>query len=101
MARPNVLMFGDVDCDGTRSGEQYRRLNAWMRSLAEGRLVLIECGAGKAVPTIRRYCEQTARQESGTLVRINPREPDVPAGHVALPMGALDALRAIDALVSS
>jgi hypothetical protein len=32
-------------------------------------------------------------------VRINVREPEVPAGGVGVPMGALAALRAIDALL--
>jgi NAD-dependent SIR2 family protein deacetylase len=32
----------------------------------------------------------------GTLIRINPREPDVPTGHVSIPLGALAALRAIE-----
>jgi hypothetical protein len=59
-------------------------------------LAVIECGAGQAIPTVRVTCESIARRIGGTLVRINPREPDVPAGHVSLPMGALRALRALD-----
>jgi NAD-dependent SIR2 family protein deacetylase len=97
-ARPNVLMFGDLDCDGSRSGEQHDRLVAWMRDVTDAgaRLAIVECGAGKAVPTIRRYSEQTAREPGRTLIRINPRESDVPRGHVSLPLGALEGLRAID-----
>ena len=41
-----------------------------------------------------------ARRYRGTLIRINPREPDVPTGHLALPMGALAAVRAIDGLLT-
>jgi NAD-dependent SIR2 family protein deacetylase len=100
LARPNILMFGDLDCDGTRSGIQYKRLNDWMRSLGRARLALVECGAGTAVPTIRRFSEQTANETRGTLIRINPREPAVPAGQIALPLGSLAALRAIDAHLS-
>ena len=70
------------------------RLNTWIESLGEARLVVIECGAGQAIPTVRVACENIAGQLGGTLVRINPREPDVPAGHVSLPMGcAGSALR--------
>ena len=29
------------------------------------------------------------------LIRINPREPEVPVGHVSLPLGALAGLEAI------
>jgi hypothetical protein len=49
------------------------------------------------VPTIRHFCERAARQTQATLIRINPREPDVPAGHISLPLGARQALTAIDA----
>jgi NAD-dependent SIR2 family protein deacetylase len=99
LARPNILMFGDLDWDGRHSAAQHRRLDAWLGSLADARahLAIVECGAGLAVPTIRRFCEQTARQTGGTLLRINPREPDVPAGQVGLALGALEALHAIDA----
>ena len=61
-----------------------RRLNSWIDSLDGAKLVVIECGAGQAVPTVRVTCENLARELAGTLVRINPREPDVPAGHVSL-----------------
>jgi NAD-dependent SIR2 family protein deacetylase len=100
LARPNILMFGDLEWDETRTAAQHERLNAWLRSVARAGTppVIVECGAGMAIPTIRRFCEQTARQTGGTLIRINPREATVPAGHVAVPLGARDALQAIDSL---
>ncbi len=57
---------------------------------------MVECGAGTAIATVRRVCEDLADQFDGTLVRINPREPEVSAGHMGLPCGALEALLAID-----
>ena len=96
VARPNILMFGDFDWDGSQSAAQANRLNAWLRSLAGARLAIVECGAGLAIPTIRRFSEQIVRQYGGTLIRINPREPDVPAGQVALARGALATLLALD-----
>ena len=96
LARPNILMFGDWGWDSAETDIQTRRLRSWIESLTKARLVVIECGAGQAVPTVRVTCENIARQCGGTLVRINPREPDVPAGHVALQMGALAALRTLD-----
>ena len=69
--------------------------SAWLRQLGRARTVIIELGAGTHVPTIRIMSEDFLDRPGGTLIRINPREPDVPAGHISLPMGALDALRAI------
>ncbi len=60
---------------------------------------VIECGAGKAIPTVRRTSERAAARLEGTLVRINVREPETPSGHHALAMGALDALTRIEALL--
>jgi NAD-dependent SIR2 family protein deacetylase len=96
-ARPNILMFGDGGWDSSASDAQHRRLDAWSRTLGESRAVIIELGAGMAVPTIRIMSEDFIDRPGGTLIRINPREPDGPDGHLALPMGALATLRAIDA----
>lgn len=49
-----------------------------------------------AVPTVRHLCEHVASKMRATLIRINVREPQVPAGHFGLAMGALAALQAID-----
>ena len=37
-------------------------------------------------------CEEVARKYDGTLIRINTREAEVPAGHISLPLGALAGL---------
>jgi hypothetical protein len=96
---PNILMFGDWGWDSSRSDAQGHRLTAWLRAPGPARLAIVEIGAGQAVPTVRMTCEDLAHRYDGTLIRINPREPDVPPGHLALPMGALAALRAIDGLL--
>ncbi|MDV6011439.1 NAD-dependent protein deacetylase [Haloechinothrix sp. LS1_15] len=91
-ARPNILMFGDADWIADRSQEQLTRLRAWQRERRS--LVVIELGAGTAVPTVRRYAE-AATATSGALIRINPREPETRSG-TSLPTGALEALQEID-----
>jgi NAD-dependent SIR2 family protein deacetylase len=96
LARPNILMFGDWAWLESRTTGQQQRLNAWLDEVGEARLVVVECGAGTAIPTVRRYCERTADSHAGTLIRINPREPAVAEGHVGLALGALAGLRAID-----
>lgn len=97
LLRPNVLMFGDYGWDDAREQAQARRFEAWLSALGDARLVVVECGAGTGVPTVRATCERLARTRGATLVRINVREPAVPPGHVGVPMGALAALTALDA----
>jgi NAD-dependent SIR2 family protein deacetylase len=96
LARPNILMFGDGGWDGSRTEQQEARLAAFLASAGGKKLVVIELGAGGAVPTVRLFCERTARSAGARLVRVNPREPGAPAGSIAWPAGALTALEAID-----
>jgi NAD-dependent SIR2 family protein deacetylase len=95
LARPNVLMFGDWRWNPLNAESQQHRLRSWLGSLA-GPLVVVECGAGTAIPTVRLACEDIARRYDATLIRINMREPEVPEDQISLPMRALDALWALD-----
>lgn len=96
IARPNILMFGDFEWLSARTDLQMRRMSSWLDRLGGAKLAVVECGAGQAVPTVRITCQRIAREYGGTLIRINTREPDVSSGHVSLPLGALNALEAID-----
>ena len=96
LARPNILMFGDWGWDDARTRGQQARMSAWLRAASASRMVVVECGAGSAIPTVRYFCEEKAASPNATLIRINPREPAVPQGHLSLAMAALEALRAID-----
>lgn len=95
VARPNVLMFGDWHWVAQRTAAQEERLRGWVERAAGG-LTVVEIGAGTAVPTVRLTSEHIARRTGATLVRINPREPDTPAGGISLPVPALAALEALD-----
>ncbi len=98
LLRPNILMFRDWQWDSTRSDAQEERLEHWLDSLdRDARLVVIECGAGTSVPTVRIFSEKAAGNGNRTMIRINLREPRIAPPHVSLPMDALEALRAIDA----
>ena len=97
LARPNILMFGDWGWDPRETREQQARLERWLENIQSGRLAIVELGAGRAIPTVRRFCEGLASKSGATLIRINVREPEVPAGQVGLAKSALDALRSIDA----
>lgn len=90
LARPNILMFGDFDWLPHRTDAQMRALNEWRRANRDA--VVVEVGAGRAVPTVRRYAE-LASAATGALIRINPREPEVRHNRgVSLPNAALPAL---------
>ncbi|MBN2319128.1 MAG: NAD-dependent protein deacetylase [Acidobacteria bacterium] len=95
VARPNILMFGDWGWDGRRTGGQEELMNSWLREVRDARLVVVECGSGQAISTVRHFCEGVS-SPSGTLIRINPREPEVPAGQIGIADGALETLQAID-----
>jgi NAD-dependent SIR2 family protein deacetylase len=101
LARPNVLMFGDWHWIPGRTSAQERRFSDWLGKAAGPRLVIVEIGAGSAVPTVRMTSEQIASRSGATLIRINPREPQVRHGHIGLAMEALEALEAIDEQIKS
>ena len=58
-------------------------------------LVVIECGAGTAVNTVRVFSEHLQKRRNARLIRINPRDPEGPEGTISIPFGALDAIRKI------
>ena len=93
MARPNILMFGDVDWDDTDAAPRLESYVAFVRE-HRARLCVVEVGAGTALPTIRRQAE-LASAATGALVRINVREPQVRRG-VGIAAPALEALLALD-----
>jgi NAD-dependent SIR2 family protein deacetylase len=96
LARPNILLFGDADWDYRRSHAQEVRLNAWLEGLGNARLAIVECGAGRAIPTVRHFCEHICVvARAATLIRINLHEPAVLEGQIGLAMNALAALRRV------
>ena len=99
-ARPNILMFGDWEWDGSRTGEQQQRLSVWFQEIRKVRLVTIECGSGQAISTVRNFCERTS-SSNGALIRINPREPGVPEGQIGIAAGALETLQSIEEILST
>ena len=101
LARPNILMFGDWDFVPTRTNEQEQRFERWLGGVRSSRLVVIEIGAGTAVPTVRMTAERITRLLDGRLIRINPREPEVPDGQIGMAAPALQTLRQIDELLET
>jgi NAD-dependent SIR2 family protein deacetylase len=93
LARPNILMFGDWAWVDVPYEKQRQRLAAWISTVPK--LVVVELGAGKALPTVRRFSERNARQR---LIRINLREPDAnPLHGVGFKGAAAATLKLLDA----
>ena len=94
LARPNIMMFGDWQWQAKRTEQQAKQQNAWLNKVT--RPVVIELGAGKAIPTVRHFSERIITEHSGRLIRINPREWQVPTPRdIGLQAGALAGLQAI------
>ncbi len=90
LARPNVLMFGDWNWQSGRTEVQRQRLENWLATVQ--RPVVIELGAGTAIPTVRWFGEM----RGAPLIRINPGEAEVCTDRgVSLPLGAHVGLQAM------
>lgn len=97
LARPNILMFGDWRWISHRTDSQGERLSRWLERVAaeKMKLVIVEAGAGNAVPTVRTQSEQVAARYKGVLIRINPRDHYVPSGHISVPLGSAEGAERI------
>ncbi|GFO55836.1 NAD-dependent protein deacetylase [Geomonas sp. Red276] len=95
-ARPNILMFGDWGWIEDRTRRQQDRFRAFLDRNAGKRIVVVEMGAGTAIPTVRAASERVGSLSRAHVVRINPREPRIAPPHISLPCNALEALAAID-----
>ncbi len=94
-ARPNILMFGDYSWLANRTRGQEMRFESFLEQHHQEPLVVIEMGAGTAIPTIRYMSERIGQRHAAKVVRINPREAHISGGHIALPCGALEGLEGI------
>lgn len=91
--------FGDEAVVGSRSSSRGKKCHAWLKSLPSENIVVIECGAGKAIPTVRFFSQQLIIGKKAKVIRINPREEDLifEDDGLALRSGAKAAIEAIDA----
>ncbi|HTD06079.1 SIR2 family NAD-dependent protein deacylase [Undibacterium sp.] len=100
LARPNILMFGDWDWNQQRQAEQQTRQRRWLETVRYP--LVIELGAGTAIPSVRHFSQAIVQEFGGRLIRINLREAEVASdSDVGLAAGALDGLNAIAATVGS
>ena len=103
IARPNILMFGDWGWNSKRTYNQSERLDKWLSNIYmnETKLVIIEIGAGNAVATVRYKSESIANRPNVTLIRINPRDYDVPKDHISINLGGAAGIDKIYQLISN
>lgn len=89
LARPNILMFDDWGWLRERTAAQRFLHEDWRRKVTSP--VVIEIGAGTAVPAIRHFSDV----QRCPVIRINPREPGVAGDGIAIGSGALAGLTGI------
>ena len=90
IARPNILMFNDFFWLNHRSSNQRERYHEFLANA--GKLVIIEIGAGTAIPTVRRQAENI----NAPLIRINIRESALINQYgVSISLGAKETLSKI------
>ncbi|MGB8419969.1 SIR2 family NAD-dependent protein deacylase [Paraburkholderia sp.] len=95
LARPNILMFGDWGWLEAPYEEQRARWATWISTVSK--LVVVELGAGKALPTVRRFSERNAHQR---LIRINVRESNTnPLHGLGFEGTAVTTLQALDSMI--
>jgi NAD-dependent SIR2 family protein deacetylase len=101
VARPNILMFGDFSWLSDRTAAQEDRFARFMSGIRGKKLVVIELGAGSAIPTIRHLSERLGSQPQVRVIRINPREAQICGGHFSFAVGALEGLEGLGACLQS
>ncbi|MCP4275585.1 MAG: NAD-dependent deacetylase [Gammaproteobacteria bacterium] len=98
LARPNILMFGDLCWLNSRTNDQKARLNEWLNEQTQEKtkLVIIELGAGAVVPTVRYQSEDVLNATQGSrLIRVNPDLNDVPSGSVSIKLSAAEFISSL------
>ena len=93
-------MFSDFSWNGARTDEQDRRWDAWLAARARDgkKIVVVEVGAGTAIPTVRITSRTLCKRLGAHLIRINLEEPERAMAEpgVSFATGGLAALLEIE-----
>ncbi len=100
-ARPNILMFGDYSWISDRTHRQEERFDAFLDDLGAAPAVVVEIGAGSAIPTIRYLSERLGQRAATRVIRVNPREPKIDPPHISLACDGLEGLQGIAAALEN
>lgn len=93
-------MFNDYGWLGNRMALQRTLEEMWLARIqrARAKVVVIEIGAGTAIPSVRNFGARTVEQTSARLIRINARDFAVHKDSaIGIGLGALDAQSRIEA----
>jgi len=94
VARPNILMFNDSDWNDYAVRRRRMRFEQWLLSVE--RMVVIELGVGRAIPTVRNVGERTG----SPVIRINPREYAIdPQNGIGISGGALETIAELHRMI--
>ena len=94
-ARPNILMFWDLNWNSKRADMQKQSYQKFLQQNSGKKIAIIEIGAGTAIPTIRKEGEKLARYNA-LLIRINPNDYKIkPNIGVSIPLGGLEGIKKI------
>jgi hypothetical protein len=88
-------MFGDYSWISKRSAIQEENFDDFLKHNNNHQMVVIEMGAGSAIPTIRHLSEQLGQSQQVRIIRINPREPQIKAPHFSFSGGSVEILSQI------
>ena len=93
LARPSIVIFNDWHWQEWPYQQQNQRLNDWLKQVKSP--LVIEIGAGVAIPTVRYFSEEVANGGE-RLIRINPANATIRLGcGVSLTMGGLAGIEMI------
>ena len=89
-------MFGDFSWIDARTEAQEQQFHHFLAKYAGPELLVLELGAGTAVPTIRHLSTRLGQTYGAIVVRINPREAHIPPPYLSFACGACAALEQIN-----
>ena len=96
IARPSILMFDDWNWVESFHAAQRDKYSQWWQTIQpHQKVAVIEIGAGTAVPSVRNEAESRTADWNCTLIRINVRESEGPAGCISIAKPGLETLEEI------
>jgi hypothetical protein len=87
-------MFDDHSWNRSHYQSQSKRFTDWLAQIkaSNSKLVVIEIGAGQAIPTVRIIGESMAKDLESVFIRINQDEQDSISPSYSLNKGGLEAI---------